>query len=293
MEFSLFLNNLGLYNEILLLQKIIDSYKIMCSNNREDVEVYNRFYSSLKQYYKEYQKLLHPLSKEHLKNKLLLEWNLIAPKLLENPEWIEKTDIYCKLPIYALVQNIVKEELEFFEFYAFLIENKLYNPNISVGVSEEPFFSMLPKKNLNIFSSLNELVIKDKRTDFHILQNGSDFFEYCLYWLKTALSQDKKYWEQHLLWCLENNLSVLDSKRYQSIKKENSWDYIPNIYEIFNKENHLDAFVSFLLTEEGIQIQCKNSIYPSIEREKAIDFYCERLIEVGKENSLLKRLKSN
>lgn len=288
--FISFLNNLGIYNKLLSLQKIIEDYIIMCSTNKEDIRVYNRLHKSLKLYQDEYQKIIQPLSKTHLKERILSEWKWIAPMLIKNPKLIEERDSSCKLPIYALVQTIVKEELDFYEIYAFIIEHKLYNPNINIGISDEPFFAMIPKENLDIFCSLNEVVLKDERTDYHILQNGSDFFEYSLYHYK-AKAKDQKYWKKHLLWCLQSNLSVLDSKRYKSLAKKNGFDFCPIIYEIFNEKNNLDFLVSFLLTEKSIYIQCKNSIYPSIERNKAIDFYCEKLEEIGMENILLKSLK--
>lgn len=291
MLYTQFLNYLGLYSYICNLENSIDYYKKACSKNQKDEIAYKNLKERLEKYKGEYQRLNEPLSKLKLKNIILNEWNLIAKQILNDSKLFQKVDSMCKLPIYALVLYLVKYEMEFKEMYEFLINHDLYDSNSCIGNSSEPFFSLLPQKNFHIFCTLNEKVIKDRRTDFHILQNGSDYFEYRLFDRKQN-PQDKEYWNNHLLWCLQSNLSVLDSRRYKSIEKISCWEYTPNIYEIFKKENHLELLIAYLLTEEGIQKQYENSIYPSVERNRAIDFYIKKLSEIGKESILLKKLKN-
>lgn len=289
--YNQFLNDLGMYNRLLSLQKIITTYEHWCGNENEK-ECLGRLRKSLEGFQLQYQVISNSLSKEALKSKIFANWNFISQILLKEPKLIEERDLEFKLPIYALVQDIVRSEIDFITIYAFFIENNLFDPNCSVGVSNEPFFSMIPQKELNIFSHLNEKVITDKRTDFHILRNGSDVFEYGIFFLKESkTAYEKEYWHKYLLWCLQSNLSVLDSMRYMSAKKKICYEYTPNIYEIFRPENHLDDLAKYLLSEEGIKKQYENSIYPSKERDKAIDFYMKKLTEVGVEASLLRRLK--
>ncbi len=286
-----FINKLGLYSAILELEELISYYKGACVNNREE-ECFNNLKNSLDKHMEDKRRILSSnsyMDRDSIKKELLDDWKYLS-KSKTLSEYYEIKNQRNKL-LYGMIEEIVSKDLDFSSIYLFLIEHNLYNPNMACGVSLEPFYTMLPVNDLELFRAANKKVITDERTDFHILRNGMDAFIYACYCYKDATRDtEKDYWHCYLLWALQGNLSILDSLRFQSVDKIISWDYEPIIYQIFS-DRSLNFLVDYLCSEEGILRQCHNSLYPCETQAMAVDFYIRQLNKRGIQSNCLLNLK--
>ena len=281
-EYLEFLNLISLYNEILNLDDHISTYIKCCENNKDDKETYANLSKRLEEYKRRRTNILNSngiTSYIPLLYKIISKWeNIVKKGILFN---IDINSIVDKEghPLYILILNIVNKREEFKHIYKYLIENGLYDPNRIYGVSDEPFFSMLPRFSIYDLKECNKKVTTNPNTDFHILRNGMDMLYYALVSLKEAKSiEEKEYWEEYIMWCLKGSYSVLDSKRYQSSLKKVMHDYVPKIFNLYSSEFYVPQNIrEYLLTKECVIKQCENSLYPSVERNEAIDFYVSKL----------------
>lgn len=286
-----YINKLGLFLRIINLESLIQYYRKVCLNNVNE-ECYSNLKNSLDNCLVNYQLLLDESryrTRDELKKSILSEWHDIAKILLKNNfSNIRNKD--GKL-IYGMILEIVKEDLDFGLIYLFLIEHNLYDPNVACWTSAEPFYTILPTNDFPSFRKANKKVILDKRTDFHILRNGDDIFEYASYYYRSSGNEEeKKYWREFFLWALSGNLSVLDSKRFKDVYRKWCWDYKPLVYQIFEK-GIFSYLVDYLCTDEGIYRQCCNALYPTDEQAKALDFYIKELENRGITSPHLLELK--
>lgn len=286
-----FINKLGLFSNIINLELLIEKYKIACSKPDNQACLAN-LKNGLDNYLVGYQLLLeqnHYRTRDELKKEILHDWESIS-KILLNDNYSNIRNDNNKL-IYGMILEIIKEDLDFSSIYLFLVEHNLYDPNVACFTSLEPFYTILPLNDLILFKEANKKVILDNRTDFHILRNGSDIFEYASYHYRYCSSQEEKnYWHDYFFWALSGNLSVLDSKRFQALNSSLCWDYPPLVYQIY--ENEIFAYLAdYLSTDGGILIQCQNALYPSGEQSKAIDFYIKELEKRNISNDNLLKLK--
>lgn len=74
---------------------------------------------------------------------------------------------------------------------------------------------------------------------------------------------------------VKGSCSLLDSKRFHGIL---TYEMNPNIFDIIQHPK-LERIQTYLLSEEGANKQLENAIYHSLERDKAIDFYIERITD--------------
>lgn len=202
---------------------------------------------------------------------------------------------YNKRPIYVdIMTHIRKENLDMIPIYSDLILNRLFHPNRNgCGTSNEIFWTSLPniafEKSLK---DLNKLVICDERTDYHLLGNGSDLINCFLGTLiagqSTNYSDDKiKYNIEIIDHIFRNNCSILDTYRDNGNWRGNH--YQPLIHLLFEKEycdeakDMIENLRLYLLSPAGITNQISVTKYPTIERNKPIDYYI-KLIETYSSN---------
>lgn len=283
-QYEIFLNAIGTYLDLLMLEEKIQIYKKMMDNNRDEKEVYKNLKNAMLDYQSEKSMLLGNSQIEKMREDILDMWSSIQNDLLELPILYHSKVRKRGLPLYAIVQEIVKYDLTFLDMYQFLIQNNLYHPNFAYGTSDEPFFSLLPDDPINCFYQLNMLVIQNPQMDFHILNNGSDIIKDALYYLSDSQDEvHKNYWKDYIMAAVKGNCSLLDSRHYHGVS---NYEMEPSIFQVMNHPE-LEEIQSYLLSEQGISKQIENSLYPSLERDKAIDFYIERINNI----SILEKLK--
>lgn len=281
-EYLEFLNLISLYNEIIDLDDHISTYIKCCENNKDDKKTHANLTKRLEEYKNRRMNILNSNgipSYIPLLYNIITKWDDIVKKgILFNIDINSILDKNGK-PLYIIILSIVNKREEFKHIYKYLIENGLYDPNRIYGVSDEPFFSILPDFSIYDLKECNKKVTTNSETDFHILRNGTDMLYYALVSLKEAKGiEERDYWCEYIMWCLQGSYSVLDSKRYQSTLKKVTYDYVPKIFNLYSSEFYVPQNVrDYLLTEECVIKQCENSIYPSQERNEAIDFYVSKL----------------
>ena len=281
-EYLEFLNLVSLYNELLSLDSSIKNYTKSCENNKDDEEVLIKLTKRVEQFESKKREVLITNGLDSyipLLCGIIDRWEKIVKKeILFNID-INTTTENNKLPLYGLIQSIVNKTQEFKFIYKYIIENELYDPNHAIGVSDEPFFSLLPNYLIEDLKDCNNRVLTNPNTDFHILRNGTDMIEYALISLKKAKNkEEKEYWENYIMWSLNGSCSILDSKRFTFSSKKFSYEYKPTIMNIFSYEfSENEHIINFLLTEEAAIKQYDNSLYPSKSRNDAIDFYVSKL----------------
>lgn len=290
-QYTQFLNAIGTYLDLLELDAHIQLHQKMMDNNKDEIEVYQRLKNRKDSYQQEKDAILENNPIENGKE-ILSMWGFVQNYLLDNPK--ELNTLYSskkgrrELPVYALCQEIVKYDIAFYDMYCFLIHHNLYNPNFEYGFSDEPFFTMLPIDPIEQFYQINQMVVAHPETNFHILRNGSDVIEWALHYLSTSKDTiTRDYWENYIMTAIKGNCSLLDSKRYHGVF---SLEVKPSIFCIM-QHSHLESIHSYLLSEQGICKQIENALYPSLERDKAIDFYIERIEDTNIKKKLY-RLKT-
>lgn len=283
-----FLNRVGTYWDLLVLDELIKLYQGQMVNNIDEKGVYENLKNSRDSYQKQKDMILGNNTMEDIKEEILSRCDLIFNYLIENTK--ELDTLYSskranrRLPLYAIFQEIVKKDMDFYDIYRLFIQNNLYNPNLEYGVSDEPFFTLLPIEPINLFYQTNQMVIANSKTDFHISRNGSDAIENALYHLSNSKNQMvRDYWEDYIMTSITGNCSLLDSRRYH---RTFFYEVTPSIFHVMS-HLELQKIRDYLLSEQGIYKQIENAIYPSLERDKAIDFYVEQI----KDSSMQKRLQ--
>lgn len=280
LQYTNFLNVVGTYWDLLELDEIIKIYQKMMTNNMDEKRVYENLKNTINSYQQEKSVILGNNKMEDIKEQILSMQDLILNYLLDNKK--ELDILYHskigkrRLPLYAIFQEIVKYDISFFYIYGSLIQNNLYNPNLEYGVSDEPFYTLLPIEPINRFYQINQMVIGNPKTDFHILKNGSDVIECALYSLSNSENEKiENYWKEYIMNAVKGSCSLLDSKRYHGIL---TYEMSPNIFNVMQHPK-LERIQTYLLSEQGANKQLENAIYPSLERDKAIDFYIERITD--------------
>lgn len=119
----------------------------------------------------------------------------------------------------------------FKELYKNIIVGGMYNPNWNIGVSGEPFFTLLP--SVPEFYETNLMVYKNPELDWKILSNGMDsFMSFVFCYLNSKSEQEKEYYFKIINIALKSStIDLFSHDRYKSEnKKVRFYDY-PSIEE--------------------------------------------------------------
>ena len=119
----------------------------------------------------------------------------------------------------------------FKELYKNIIVGGMYNPNWNIGVSSEPFFTLLP--SVSEFYETNLMVYKNPELDWKILSNGMDsFMSFVFCYLNSKSEQEKEYYFKIINIALKSStIDLFSHDRYKSEnKKVRFYDY-PSIEE--------------------------------------------------------------
>ena len=295
-SYQQFINKAKDYQDLLMLRQEIMDYEYFIDRNKEESRVVKNFLER-SQAKKELEiKILNQnniISPKDLKEKILEQWSNFYERMLIKEEDINLCSTSCNktknLPLYAVVQNIVLKDHDFISIYQTIIDNGLYDPNYPCGTSNEPFFTMLPIHPLQSLSNINEKVTKDKRADFHLFCNGTDIIERAIWYARNGdTEEDRNYWHSYILWCVQGNCSLLDSKRFYSSQKKKTYEYTPSIFALFERIKDFPKIKEYVLAEEGVEKQISNSIYPSNRRNVAIDFYSTLIADESLKRKLTK-----
>lgn len=209
-----------------------------------------------------------------------------------------KTDIHRRFTFYNNIASFVRcKEYDFIPILIDIVNFKLYNPNLPTGVSREPFWTCFPNPyTLNELALLSykEKVVLDERTNYYILNNGSDAVKILLppspiyNGVKTLSYKEQFDLELFSKIIKERNFSVLDTVRLTS---ENSPFYSNNnrsllefLFEDYQNEYKLIKDIKdYLLSKNGINKQIRGALYREPFRNDVIDMYIDLITKVNGE----------
>lgn len=123
----------------------------------------------------------------------------------------------------------------FKELYKNIIVGGMYNPNWNIGVSGEPFFTLLP--SVPEFYETNLMVYKNPELDWKILSNEMDLFmSFVFCYLNSKSDQEKEYYFKIINIALKSStIDLFSHDRYKfENKKVRFYDY-PSIEEQIEK----------------------------------------------------------
>lgn len=216
-----------------------------------------------------------------------------------------KRNIHHPFTFYSnIICFIRNKEFDFISILKDIVNYKLYNPNIATGASREPFWTCFPNPfaldELSLLS-YKEKVVLDERTNYYVLNNGSDAVKILLppspiyNGVKTLSKEEEFDLDLFSKIIKERNFSVLDTIR---LKGENSLIYyngnhslLNYLFEEFQNEYVVVSDVkSYLLSKKGINEQIIGAKYREPYRNDAIDMYID-LITKEHGNDLEEEIK--
>mgnify|MGYP004631262135 FL=1 len=148
-------------------------------------------------------------------------------------------------------------------------ENLIKDPNVHIGTSSEPLFTMLPKKKKLLIYNLK--IIASPLVNWTILKNGTIPLEHFIYEYETAKDKIlKKYFHDIIMSALKGNLCVFNNRYFKrtgcsSFEKVTGL-YLLSLYDVEDTQclhNRLsdDGFIKeineYLLSDEGYNHQLK------------------------------------
>ena len=162
-------------------------------------------------------------------------------------------------------------------------ENLIKDPNVHVGTSSEPLFTMLPKKKKLLIYNL--AIIASPLVDWTILKNGTIPLEHFIYEYETTNNEIlKKYFHDIIMSALKGNMCVFNNRYFKktgcSYYEIVTGLYLLSLYEVEDVEglhNRLsdDGFIKeineYLLSDEGYNHQLKLYKEHNIQGDRSLN----------------------
>ena len=139
----------------------------------------------------------------------------------------------------SLLKYIIRIDSDIlYKIYIDMIrENLIKDPNICIGTSYEPLFTILPeKKELLIY---NLMVIANPIVDWTILRNGTIALEFFIYKYETNEDKSlKKYYQDIIMIAIKGNMCVFNN-RYFKNSRHSCFENVTGLYllSLYNDEN--------------------------------------------------------
>ena len=168
------------------------------------------------------------LYKKYGVNSLNLMTSIIE-KDIDNIQLYTSFDL-CK-NIILIMNSKFYSTSAFKKLYKNIIAGGMYNPNWNIGISGEPFFTLLPVAPE--FYETNLMVYKNPELDWKILSNEMDsFMSFVFRYLNSKSEQEKEYYFKIINIALKSStIDLFSHDRYKSEnKKVRFYDY-PSIEE--------------------------------------------------------------
>lgn len=188
---------------------------------------------------------------EEIENKILKIWNqehIYDESLLKYIIRIDSDNLY-KIYIDMVRENLIKD------------------PNIPIGTSSEPLFTMLPKKDELLIYNLK--VIANPLVDWTILKNGIIALEHFIY--KYEVSENeilKKYYHDIIMIAIKGNMCVFNNRYFKNSKcsylEDTTGLYLLSLYEDeniqdlhsrLNNDNFIKEINEYLISDVGYNHQ--------------------------------------
>ncbi len=264
-NYLLFLSN-GILEDKANIQFVIE--KILINDNFKNIkveEILKYLHSSIDD-----NNLNYKFTK-YLNNLIIFaeKYNIDSFEEIEN----KALKLWSQEHIYdeSLLKYIIRIDSDnLYKIYVDMVrENLIKDPNIRIGTSSEPLFTMLPKKDELLIYNLK--IIANPLVDWTILRNGIIALEYFIYEYETSENDTlKKYYHDIIMiaikgnMCVFNNRYFIDSK-HSYIEKDTGL-YLLSLYNGKNIQylhkrlsdnNFIKEIKEYLISDDGYNHQLK------------------------------------
>ncbi len=233
MNYLLILSN-GVLEDNENIQFIIE--KILINDNFKNIDI------------EEILKYLHNSIDDNNLNHKIIKYlkNLIIFAKTYNIDSFEEIEdkilkLWSQEHIYdgSLLKYIIRIDSDtLYKIYIDMVrENLIKDPNIRIGTSSEPLFTILPKKEELLIYNLS--VIANPLVDWTILRNGVIALESFIYEYETSESEMlKKYYHDIIMIAIKGNMCVFNN-RYCKNPKNGYFESKTGLYllSLFNDKN--------------------------------------------------------
>ena len=212
---------------------------------------------------------------EEIENKILKLWNqehIYDESLLKYIVRIDSDNLY-KIYINMVRENLIKD------------------PNICIGTSSEPLFTMLPKKEELLIYNLK--VIANPSVDWTILKNGTIALEYFIYEYEASENEMlKNYYHDIIMTAIKGNMCVFNN-RYFKKSRYSSYESVTGLYLLSLYEDENIQYFHKRLSDDNFINEIKKYLISNDGYNHQLELYKEHNLQGDSSLNQIKLLRKN
>ena len=212
---------------------------------------------------------------EEIENKILKLWNqehIYDESLLKNIIRIDSDNLY-KIYIDMVRENLIKD------------------PNIRIGTSSEPLFTMLSKKEELLIYNLK--VIANPLVDWTILKNGTIALEYFIYEYEASENEMlKNYYHDIIMIAIKGNMCVFNNRYF----KKSRYSYFESITGLYLLSLYEDENIQYFhkrLNDDNFIKEIKKYLISNDGYNHQLELYKEHNLQGDSGLNQIKLLRKN
>ena len=212
---------------------------------------------------------------EEIENRILELWNqhhIYDESLLKYIIRIDSDNLY-KIYIDMVRENLIKD------------------PNIRIGTSSEPLFTMLPKREELLIYNLK--VIANQSVDWTILNNGTIALEHFIYEYETSENEIlKNYYHDIIMTAIKGNMCVFNN-RYFKKSRYSYFESVTGLYllSLYEDENIQDSHTR--LSNDNFIKEIKEYLISNDGYNHQLELYKEHNLQGDSSLNQIKLLRKN
>ncbi len=212
---------------------------------------------------------------EEIENKILKLWNqehIYDESLLKYIIRIDSDNLY-KIYIDMVRENLIKD------------------PNIRIGTSSEPLFTMLPKREELLIYNLK--VIANQSVDWTILNNGTIALEHFIYEYETSENEIlKNYYHDIIMTAIKGNMCVFNNRYFKNLRYS-YFESVTGLYllSLYEDENIQDSHTR--LSNDNFIKEIKEYLISNDGYNHQLELYKEHNLQGDSSLNQIKLLRKN
>ena len=212
---------------------------------------------------------------EEIENKILKLWNqehIYDESLLKYIIRIDSDNLY-KIYIDMVRENLIKD------------------PNVCIGTSSEPLFTMLPKREELLIYNLK--VIANQLVDWTILKNGTIVLEHFIYEYETSENEIlKNYYHDIIMTAIKGNMCVFNNRYFKNLRYS-YFESVTGLYllSLYEDENIQDSHTR--LSNDNFIKEIKEYLISNDGYNHQLELYKEHNLQGDSSLNQIKLLRKN
>lgn len=212
---------------------------------------------------------------EEIENKILKLWNqehIYDESLLKYIIRIDSDNLY-KIYIDMVRENLIKE------------------PNVCIGTSSEPLFTMLPKREELLIYNLK--VIANQLVDWTILKNGTIALEHFIYEYETSENEIlKNYYHDIIMTAIKGNMCVFNNRYFKNLR----YSYFESVTGLYLLSLYEDENIQYFhkrLSDDNFIKEIKEYLISNDGYNHQLELYKEHNLQGDSSLNQIKLLRKN